>query len=309
MGRIDALGYIDLHLLAFALGFEWQGSFVVLHHDDALHLCLIAFCREFGATHDAGRLGGVEVGILEESRLEDVAKQTLGTLADALQHCLFAHLLCHHLEGFEHGLLVVVAAKLIHASHQGLAVTFGHAEAFHTIGLAAVNAGMGDISSHTPVGAHHAIVACHLAQLSSDDVGIEVVGHHLVALSITDGVVGHDGSRLSGVLEVEGTYDERTFQQFVVAVWIDGILSTSVVGITSCLARTTARPVLRHGVDALQSPGSIETRLALGSLEPVAIGLGHVSHQTEILAVGAAESEPAGLGGTVDLWRKGGGEA
>ena len=75
--------------------------------------------------------------------------------------------------------------------------------------------------------------------------------------------------------------------------------------VATSLLGTVAIPVFHHRIDALRAPS-----LGLGcGLEGIAIGTGHVGGQLRILAKGTAEAEPTRVGGDVDLWRQGCGDA
>ena len=91
----------------------------------------------------------------------------------------YTHLVC-----LDYGTLLVVAAELVYASHQGFVVAFGHAHCLHAPRFAGMDAWVLLVAGYDPVGADHAVVASLLAQLSGYDFAVEAVAHFLVGLVV-----------------------------------------------------------------------------------------------------------------------------
>ena len=187
-------------------------------------------------------------------------------------------------------------------------MTLGLVEGFHAPGLAATGAVEHvHILRDAPVGADHAFELCLVAQLLLDEP-FTIAATYILARGILipeDAVDGHDGrGHLRTTFELEGSIDERALVHLAVVAWIDGILTRGVVGVATSLLGAVAIPVLHHRIDTLHAPA-----LGLrGGLEGIAVGSCHIGSELGILAEGAAEARPSGIGGDIDLGREGCGD-
>ena len=83
-----------------------------------------------------------------------------------------------------------------------------------------------------------------------------------------------------------------------------GIFAESKVGVTSCLSRSSAWPVLYHTVDAHSAPAVFDHILSVRGLESVYICSCHVRCKSRVLRETSDASSPARLCVYVSLWRK-----
>ncbi len=245
-----------------------------------------------------------DVGVLEDAGVEVGEQQALGDLTEALLGLLLTHVGLHVLEGG--GALggIVPATHLVNASGDGL----GDALAGVPVGALEApggrHAGVGVVDDG-PVGAGRALEAEALAQELGDlvlgEAGAQVLAVLLV-LVVGDGVGGHDGRGAAGLaVELEGTIHERDHEALEVLAGIDGVLAAVGVALAAALAGALGRPVLDHGGHGVLAPAEVVAAVVNRGLHAVDEGLHRVAREGGILAEGAGEARPAGVGGNVGL--------
>ena len=85
---------------------------------------------------------------------------------------------------------------------------------------------------------------------------------------------------------------------------INGIFSIIVMGVTTCLFRTAARPMLHHRIHTVIAPSVCNLGLAGTGLEAIHICTGHIGIKLRTLSESTIETCPSRLGCEVDLRRK-----
>ena len=124
-------------------------------------------------------------------------------------------------------------------------------------------------------------------------------------LIVRDCVVGHNGRcHTRTAFEFEGSLGKGQ-QVFVEVIsGIDGIFSESKVCITTCLACTSAGPVLSHSIHAILAPSTLQSILACRCLESVSICTCNIRSQLRAFAKCMHHTTPTRVGREVNLGRK-----
>ena len=307
--RLDkvALGDIDVLLLGHG-----KRLLVVLQHDHRLLLNVITGLHILGATNNGSRFGGIEIGILEQTYAEDIEQKAISRLLETLVGALLAILVNPHLIGFEHRTLVVLSAKLIDTRLKNHKVTFGHGHILYTPAHATETLDSIVVEHDVPVGASHTVEMILLAKLLGNHPLTVAAAHIFTQRALVpENAVDrhHSRSHARAIVQLERTFGKRLQMLLEIIAWIDGILAITEVRVTTALLCTITIPMLHHRIDRLITPGTFDRLVGRRGLESVAIGAGHIGGKVGIIAESAAETAPTGIGGDVDLWREGRGNA
>ena len=193
--------------------------------------------------------------------------------------------------------MVLRRADLVVARFDDLQEAFRHGQVFHAVG-----AGFGNLV----VGHGGADEAQFLTEDFRDLVVVETGTGGFVAQAVAVFIHGHGvaGHHAGSLLRLAFQFQRRAEgQQLGVEIVARQHVERAVgiVGFTSAFRGAVAGEVLDVGVDALRAPAQVVAFLVIGALQGVHIRRGHIHAQLRILAEGALDAAPAGLGGQVDL--------
>jgi len=214
-----------------------------------------------------------------------------------------------HVIGFHYGYHIIVTSELIHASLNRLIMSFRFTQRFHTPGHASKGIDTSGAFCYAPVGANYAIIAVLLTQQVRNDVFVVGISHILPVFSVDtigNGVIGHNrGGHSSFAVQLKGSFGEGLYVILQIITGINSKGSISKMCIPASLFRTSAGPVLNHGIHTVIAPAIQYLLFSCGCLKTIHIGTCQVGGQIGIFSHGTAEATPAWLAGKIDLGRKG----
>ena len=215
-----------------------QHAAVVLEHHHGLDLGLIAQGHEIGVADQLRRIGRAGVRVLEEAGAEGVHQQADGGLAPAGVGGIGTEVAHPHLIGFEHGALVVVAAKLVYAGFEHLVMPLGHGQRLAAPALAVEGLDGGVVVGDVPVCADYSVVAIFAAEQVSDNVFAVAVADVVAAWinTVRNCIIRHYRSGAAGSpAELERALGECAKVLLKAASGVDRILAVVEVGVASAL--------------------------------------------------------------------------
>ncbi len=221
--------------------------------------------------------------------------------AEVLVGLLLAQLVDHGLVALGNGGRIVPAAHLVGAHLHCLGDALGRRPVVGVLEAPALAV----VNEDAPVGAGSPLEAEALAQELGDLVLGEAGAHELAVLHVIaegDGVGGHDGAGGLGLaLELEAAVHEWNHASLEVVAGVDGVLAAVGVALAATLACALNGPVLDHGSQGLLAPARVVAALVHRGLHAVDEGADGVAREGGVLAEGAGEARPAGIGGYVAL--------
>ena len=307
VGGVETHRHVDLGL-GVALG-GLDDAVMVLEHDDALDLgvergglgLLVATLLVDGG---AGNVR-IDVGILEQARVEVAEQQALGGGAEVGVRLLLAEVGDHVLVGGDEQGRVVAAAHLVDADLDGLGGTLGRVPNAAVLEAPAGGHARALVVQDCPVGARRALEAVLVAQELGDLVLGEAGAHELailLVLIVGDRIGRHDGASAAGLaVELEAAVHERDHEGLEVIARVDGELAAVGVALAAALAGALSGPVLDHGDERAGAPALVLAVLVDRGLQAVDEGAADVAGEGRVLAEGAVEARPARVGGNVSL--------
>ena len=171
---VGALWNIDLQT-----SLQWQGSSVILQHDDRLELRRKALAHKVIVAYNGLRLCRLKIGILKETRAEDIHQKAHGRLLEAGTNDLLAILLLAEFIGLVNMLRGVYAAILIDTRHQYFEVTLGDRHRLQAPRLTRVAVEVCVLANNTPIGADNTLVVVLRAEQILDDIVTVTIRHIL----------------------------------------------------------------------------------------------------------------------------------
>ena len=296
--------HIDGRLLSVLRCFVDDAVFV-FEHDDGLELRRVARLHVLVVADLFHALRHIEIGVLEETELEDVPEQAFCRRLETRIHPSLAMLLDAHFIGFEHWHLVIVSAELVDAGHERLVMAVALREVRVLIAPGRRKA-LARRACDAPVRADDAVIVVLVAQQANLEraVGAADLVAERAVIAPCNGVRRHDRAGfLRLARQLQAALDEWRELRLEVAAGIDSVLAILRVRLAAALADAVTGPVLHHRVDAVLAPAFV-LAVFLRGLLAVNRRLCHVARQCRVFAERAIVARPARVGCEVDLRRK-----